>query len=174
MKENTKLKIAKFLQIVLPISLIIYLYELTIGDYISFGSLSIDYLFYYTTNSLFLFNLACIALYIYCKAKRKSIKRISLIIFLPVGILFLFYFPINVWTVTGPHYDKYYFYENNDAKYYIISERFGALDRAELKLYREKSIFSFIKERTPADEQQLINEGVDVTKAINIYVNKYF
>ncbi len=175
MKEKIKQKILKYLRIILPISLLIYLYELTIGNYISFGNLSIDYLFYYTTLSLFLFNLACVALYLYCIQKRKSLKIISLIIFFPVGLLFLIYFPLNIDLVTGTkNYDKYYFYEKNNTKYYIISERFTALDGPELKIYEEKPIIGFIKERVPANEQKLIKYGVDVSKAMNIYIDKYF
>ncbi len=174
MKDSSKQKILKYLQIVLPITLIVYLYELTIGDSISFGSLSVDYLFYFTTKSLFLFNVAGIALYFYFKQKNKIGKTISQAIFILSGFLFAIYFPLNViWVIDSP-YHKYYFYEENNTKYYLVSERFGALDGPELKMYKEKPIFSFIRKRIPADEQILHSKGVDVLKARNDYLKKYF
>ena len=174
MKDSTKQNLLKFLKIFLPITLILYLYELTIGDYVSFGSLSVDYLFYYTTKSLFLFNFAGIALYLYLKKKDKNGKIFLLAMLIVSGFLFIIYFPLNVmWVINSP-YDKYYFYEKDDIKYYIVSERFSALDGPNFRIYEEKSIFSFIKERIPADEQKLLKEGIDVSKARQDYIKKHF
>ncbi len=174
MKENTKQKILKYLRIILPVTVVIYLYQLTIVDYISFCSLSVDYMLYYTTKSLFLFNLAGIALYFYCKQKIKSVKMLSLIIFFPVGLLFLVYFPFNVLAVINPHYDKYYFYERNGTEYYMISERFSALDGMELKFYKENSLVGFIKIRSQIVEEDLPIDDIDIQKERDHYWQKYF
>ena len=173
MKEVTKQKLLKYLKIILPITLIIYLYELTIGDYISFGSLSVDYLFYYTTKAVFLFNVAAIALYVFLKQRNKIVKIISLIIFYPIAFIFIIYFPLNVWAVVNPHYDKYYLYENNNYKYYLISERFSALDGTEYKYYKEKPVLGFIKIRIEVNEEELAKYNIDIQKQEEIYWNKY-
>lgn len=174
MKENTKLRLLKYVRIILPITLVMYLYELTIGDYISFGSLTIDYLFYYTTKSLFLFNLSMIVLYLYLKQKKKSLKIFSLIIFFPLGALFLLYFPFNIGAIINSPYNKYYFFEENDIKYYMISERFFALDDMELKIYKEKPVFFFIKHRSSAEEDLLVEKGINIQKVRDKYIQRYF
>ena len=78
-----------------------------------------------------------------------------------------------MWVINSP-YDKYYFYEKDDIKYYIVSERFSALDGPNFRIYEEKSIFSFINKRTPVDEQKLLEAGIDVPKAREDYIKKIF
>lgn len=72
------------------------------------------------------------------------------------------------------NHKKYYFYKDKEYSYYMVSERFFALDGLELKIYKERPIFGFIKKRSIANEDKLIADGVDMRKATNAFIKKYY
>lgn len=176
MKEKIISQISRGLNYFIPVIVILFIYEYFFAKSFSFSSALIDSFFWYTSFTVFLSILFFILLKIILDIKKKFIKGLAIGFIIPISLLLLIVATFNFITVENVSrtHKKYYFYKDKEYSYYMVSERFFALDGLELRIYKEKPIFSFINERTYADESKLVAEGVDIQKAREIFIKKYF
>ena len=138
-----KIKLLKKIVISLIIFFtLIFIYQITFAKNISFSNDIIDRYFYYTQtqNAIFIFFLLLCLLFLNSKQTWEKVISVALIlptfIFLLLGIFFISGVVGNDSTNV-----RHYFFNKDGYSYYMISE-----GRLNIKMYKEKPLFLFIKE----------------------------
>ena len=167
----------KILIVLIIFFVLIFIYQITFAQNISFSNDIVDHFFHFTqtVNAVFIFFLLLCLLFI--NSKETWQKVITGILVLPV-ILFLL---LGVVMSSGIVFARdetnmrHYFFNKDGYNYYLVSERFWAFEgSSNLKIYKEKPLFLFVKERLSVDENELINNKVDYVKEYQIFLNQRF
>jgi hypothetical protein len=164
MKESTKIKLAKVIKVLLVLLCTLLIFQVTLAPNFSFSNNIVDNLFYSTSSYVGLSILLLLFILLILRSNRKWIRILSIIAIVPVGLFFLisllFMLPILL-----ADYPRYYFFEKDGFHYYVVSERLFAFEGSrELKYYKEKTLWLFLKERKIVDEHELTTNGIDPYK----------
>jgi hypothetical protein len=161
MKPHIKIQVVQLLDGALVLLGIIFLIQITLPSTLSFSNNVIDNLFRFGRYIVAICILSCVVGRIVLSTKRHWIRVISAIVGIPFGFLFLVTIPI----LSGGLFansPKYYFLEKDGYHYYVTSERYWAFQGSrELKFYKERSLFIFVKERFNVPEEELRALGID-------------
>ncbi len=175
-KINKRL-INKIIISIIIISLLIYLSQITFAKSISFSSDQVDHFFHFTENNILLLVLILILVLIFYNSKETWQKIILGIIGIPILLVFFVatLFSLGVIFTTKSANLRYYFYDRDGYNYYVISERFWAFEgSSNLKYYKEKPLFLFIKHRPEVTKQELIESGIKIEEVNEKFFKIYF
>ena len=157
--------------------LIIFLYQVTFAEKFSFSNPNIDNFFYFTKWTILLSIIFSFILFVFINVKRLGQKIAIGIVSFPIIIIFFVavYFSIRIVLFGSSVNIRYGFLEKNNYTYYVISERFFAFEGSpNLKYYKEKTIFWFIKNRQAINENELNNLEVNLDKVNKNFYKIYF
>ncbi|MGE5682820.1 MAG: hypothetical protein ACM34K_18290 [Bacillota bacterium] len=164
MKKNKFIKISGGACIwIIVIAILILIIQLTVAENISLSNNIIDnYLHFGKYLNIGLIVLLAIVM-VFINAEKLMIKVISGTFFFALLIPFFFLGLLTYGIVfRGENADqRLYFYNKDGYSYYIKSERFMAFEGPMHRLYKERPLFSFIKERLVTTDSEMKALGVD-------------
>jgi hypothetical protein len=143
---------------------LIFIFQITLAQDFNFSNGLIDNYFHFSQvlNVVLIFFLLLFLLLINSKQTWEQV--VTGILILPITLLLLF------GIVILPETDvRHYFFNKDGYSYYIVNE-----GRINLKVYKEKPAFFFIKERKRVTEDELKSNGIDYSKEYDNYLKKYF
>lgn len=177
MVEGKKILLKKTILLLMAFSLIVIIYQITLAQNISFSNDIIDHYFHFSEFSMLVFLGLLMIIYLVLISSRAWQKILLGITIIPVVLILL----ISIFFLSGAVFApsqanaRYYFYKKDGYNYYIVSERYVAFEgSANIKIYKEKPLFLFIKERKVVNDDELLKNKVDINKAINNFLRISF
>lgn len=164
MQSSIQSVLIKILKGIIVLLIIVYLFQVTFAERISFNNFIIDNFFYFASY----FSLITIALFssvlMFLITKNRWLRISSFIVTIPFGFMLFILLLFTVPTVLTD-FPKYYFFKKDGYHYYVTSERvFGFEGSRNLKFYKDKKLVLFLKERLRVSESELILNSIDPNK----------
>jgi|WetSurMetagenome_2_1015567.scaffolds.fasta_scaffold40115_4 hypothetical protein len=175
-KLNKRL-INKIIISLIIISVLIYLFQITVAKNLSLSSDQVDHLFHFTQNTILLLVFILILALIFYNSKETWQKITLGIIGIPILLIFFVATLFSLGVIFTPKSAniRHYFYEKDGYNYYVISERFWAFEgSSNLKYYKEKPLFLFIKHRPEVSEHEISINGINLRDVNEQFFKKYF
>jgi hypothetical protein len=177
MTEEKKLLLKRVILITLFFIVSIFIYQITWAQNISFSNNMIDNFFHFSKNTIALFIIVLILWYLFLISKKTLHKNIIGFSLIPIVLLFLLsllYLSAPVFAPSKANI-RHYFYEKNGYSYYLVSERYWAFEgSSNLRIYREKPLFLFLKERVSVSEEELAENNINYGQEYQLFFEKYF
>lgn len=156
--------------------IVILMFQLTIAEDFSFSVGEIDrYLHFCSSITICIILLITLSYFFINKSRlgqRITIGLLSLpvIVFFMMSLLFL----SAVIFANEKTTMKHYFFEKDDYKYFVTSERFWAFEgSSNLAYYKEKTIIGFIKYRPSVSYEDLESKGIDMKYVTDKFYEKF-
>jgi hypothetical protein len=171
---KSKIIVIKIINTTLILFIFVLIYQLAFADHYSFSNDRIDLFFHNSTvsNTVFIFLLIIILLFIYSKKNWQKLLLGLLIIPIAGIFLFVLLFTAGIVGLSQEVLIRQYFYQKNGYNYYVISERYFATEHMNFVIYKEKPVFLFLKKRERVKEAELMNYRIDMDNVYKQYFKK--
>ncbi len=149
----------------ITLSLILFfIFQITYADQLSFSNVKIDHILHFTSSTVFILIVLMLFGIILLVSKRMWLKILAAagsLLSMLLLLVTLVFASMIIFSSDKTNY-RYYFSEKDGYKYYAISERFVAFEgSSEIHLYKEKTLFAFVKRRLQVTEEELRGMNID-------------
>jgi hypothetical protein len=148
------------------ILLLVILLQCTVSNKISFSNNVIDNYLHFGLYFNIGFAIILIASIVFIFTNKPLVKALSslLVLILMIPVFFIGMMIYDIMFRGDKADERHYFFYKDGYSYYIKSERFMAYEGPEYRLYKERPLFLFVKERLEVPIEEVKANGLDPDK----------
>lgn len=176
MQDNNQKSVGKFCIGVSAILLLAVILQYTVGEKLSLSNNVIDNYIHFGLNFNIVYIIFLLTAIAFIFSNKPLIKILSgllgLILLIPVFLLGILMFGIIFRGEKAN--ERHYFFNKDGYSYYITSERLMVFDGPEFRLYKEKPLFLFVKERLKVTDEEVRANNLDPDKITSDFIIQHF